>query len=707
MDLKANRFITTHSRTGHHDYTKWAFWIMVLLGFVGLPILSLDAGISGDEHLHYQQSLRVLEYYKSMGADQSALDTPGTHLKYYGQVFDNLITLATHLFGIEDIYTARHMANAWAGWLAILISGLLARSLYGYRTATIAVLLLFISPRFIGHSFNNLKDIPFALGYIASLYFIFDFIREWPAPKKKTIALLILSIGFILGVRIGGIMVYGYFLLFLVFSVLRHHPEMTMPDARQMIRMGFIMIMILILSWVLGLFFWPYGLEHPIRNPARAFQAMSQFPTTIRQIFEGRFIWSDALPWYYLLKYMVLTIPLIVLFGWPMYLFSIRHGGTRWSGLFSLYLLFSIVFPLAFIILNDSNTYGAWRHVLFVYPPMVILAARGLVYGMERLKRRWLQHALLVIFCIGCLGPVRFMVRNHPYQYLYYNEFIAGLDGAYTRYETDYYFHGMREGCEWLIGYDAALSRKKDTLIIASNFPVQWWFRMERPVIQNIPVHYYTRGNSNWDYAIIGNSYIHPFHLSSGAFPPGNSIHTVRVDSVPICAVLKREHSDDAAAYRALHNNRYEKAIQLSRKAIAAEPKIVSNYITLSKAYRSLNRHDSAIIALENALLHYPQYELVYDMMGRNYVMMDSTARATKCFKKALDINHKYFPAYVHLAELLISEGQETEGVALLKKCLTLNPQYKPAYIVLGEYFLSTGQNDVGRKYLDHAEKLK
>jgi len=697
----------TESLPNNNAYFRWTFWILVILGFILLPLLSLDAGTSGDEHLHYQHSLKVLNYYKTLGADKSALDTPGTHLKYYGQLFDNLVTLVAEWFKIEDIYTLRHLANALAGCLIILLSGLLARSIFGYPTAIIVILLFFISPRFIGHSFNNLKDIPFALGYIASLYFSFEFIREWPSPKKKTIVLLILAFAFILGVRIGGMMVFGYLVFFALVYMVWPHQELIKLKPREIARIGIIFGVIFILSWILGLLFWPYGLEHPILHPYKAFLAMSQFPTTLRQIFEGHVIWSDALPWYYLLKYLIISIPPLIFLGLIIHSLNMRMGRMTSSGLFSLFLLFSILFPLVFIILNDSNTYGGWRHILFIYPPMVILSARGLALGLKNRKQKWHVYLMLIIILLGILGPVRFMVRNHPYQYLYFNEFAGGLKGAYGHYETDYYFHGMRKGSEWLANHETIFSGTEDTVIIASNFPIHWWFRNTPKPVKNIPIHYYTRGQKSWDYAVIGNSYIQPHHLTNGAFPPSNTIHAVRADSIPICVVLQRSQSTDYQAYNALQHQAYETAIDLGRTAIFYDPMSVSNYITIAKAYKNLQIYDSAIIALNMALNFYPQYELAYDILGQIYFQTGQMEISKGFFRKALETNYKYFPSYVNMAAVLISEGKADEGVAMLKKCLTLNPEYKSAYDALGRYFLSIGKYDIGQKYLDHSNNLK
>ena len=138
----------------HHPVNKYlnfrnAFYALSLSLLVILPLLSLDAGISGDEELHYTQSEKVFNYLKTFGKDKSAINTPGTHLKYYGQSFDNLTTIFIKWFNIEDIYRFRHIANSFVGWGIIFISGLLVVLLAGYRAGFLVMLLFMISPRFL------------------------------------------------------------------------------------------------------------------------------------------------------------------------------------------------------------------------------------------------------------------------------------------------------------------------------------------------------------------------------------------------------------------------------------------------------------------------------------------------------------------------------------------------------------------------------
>ena len=38
----------------------------------------------------------------------------------------------------------------------------------------------------------------------------------------------------------------------------------------------------------------------------------------------------------------------------------------------------------------------------------------------------------------------------HPYQYIYYNSFIGGPQGAFRRYETDYWMTSFREATAYV-----------------------------------------------------------------------------------------------------------------------------------------------------------------------------------------------------------------------------------------------------------------
>ena len=73
---------------------KTWFWIFIgicLAGLIALPLMSRQAGNSGDEHFHLEQAEHVYNYYATGGKDSTAaVVTPEYNLPYYGQCVDNL-----------------------------------------------------------------------------------------------------------------------------------------------------------------------------------------------------------------------------------------------------------------------------------------------------------------------------------------------------------------------------------------------------------------------------------------------------------------------------------------------------------------------------------------------------------------------------------------------------------------------------------------
>jgi hypothetical protein len=91
---------------------KYIFYISSALLLILILLGSKEAGITCDDVLHYDHSVSVYNYFATHGEDTSALNTPVTNLKYYGQSYDNLVTIFIKWFNIEDIYGFRHAMSA-------------------------------------------------------------------------------------------------------------------------------------------------------------------------------------------------------------------------------------------------------------------------------------------------------------------------------------------------------------------------------------------------------------------------------------------------------------------------------------------------------------------------------------------------------------------------------------------------------------------
>jgi hypothetical protein len=665
--------------------------------------MSTHAGVTCDEVLHYNHSVSVFNYYASLGADQSALNTPVTHLQYYGQSYDNLTTFIIKWFGIEDIYSFRHIMSAIAGWLTILITALFAIWIEGYGAGIIVLLLFAVSPTFMGHAQNNLKDIPFALGYIAGIYYMLKFLFSGNKGSKRYIFLLTLSIAFCISIRAGGLILICYLFMFLFFHLVVKYlkdRKVGLSEIRSKLLWAF---SISFLAYFLSMILWPFALKNPLVNPLKSYLVMLQFPDTFRQIFEGKVEWSDFMPWYYLPKYMAITIPIVVISGLILFIVSSKRIFKADKSFVWSCLVFTVIFPVIFVIWEKSNLYSAWRHFLFIYPGIIILSAIGFLRLFQSIKNKYLLWVLFLFISLISINPLKFMILNSRYSYLYYNQLVGGLKGAYGRYDTDYYFVSLKDGTEWLINY---LNEKKvETPVkVRANFSVKWFFR-DYPEIQNDYFRNEERSIYDWDYAIITNRYISPYQLNNKSWPPENTIKVIYVDEVPICAVLERKSKDDFYGYEALKEGRTKEALKFFEQALRVNDKDEMIYYNFASALYDDGQSEKADSALKKCLEINPGFDLALMYLGNIAVAQNRPVRAIEYYEKVIAANRKYFEAYVELAKLVvINDVMKARG--LLRTCLTINPGYKPAIISLADTY-RVSDPDVAKKYDELAETIK
>jgi hypothetical protein len=106
------------------------------------------------------------------------------------------------------------------------------------------------------------------------------------------------------------------------------------------------------------------------------------------------------------------------------------------------------LFPPVYIALSGATIYDGIRHLLFTYPPLVVLSACGWRFLLGS-PGRPLRALASVALALGLLEPLLFQWRNHPNQAVYFSAPAGGPRGAFGRYELDYWGNSVLQALQW------------------------------------------------------------------------------------------------------------------------------------------------------------------------------------------------------------------------------------------------------------------
>jgi hypothetical protein len=204
-----------------------------------------------------------------------------------------------------------------------------------------------------------------------------------------------------------------------------------------------------VIALTAGTICWPWAQTDPVLRPFLALGQASEFPWPGDVLFAGQQIAASALPWSYVPVWIVITTPPVVLAGLLSAAVATVAGG-RSAGLWRLGLWAVVLTPISLVIARHSVLYDGWRHLLFVYPPLVILSASGW-HDLIIATRAWPRTSgvMIAALLVGCTEPLLFMVQSHPNEVVYFNALVGGPRGAFRHFELDYWGNSLLQAAEW------------------------------------------------------------------------------------------------------------------------------------------------------------------------------------------------------------------------------------------------------------------
>ena len=412
-----------------------------------------DYAISNDEGVQHHYGELIIAYYRTGFAARDLFTFQNLYL--YGGLFDIIAVALAHVTSV-DPYDLRHILCAMTGIGGIAASAATARLIAGPRAGLIATVALTLCGAWYGAMFNHTKDIPFAAAMMGATLFLIRNARALPAPRGSDVAAFGLFAGAALGERSLGLLLFVY----LALAIILYLPwrDGGRACAHLAVRSALRTFPGLALAYIVMILAWPWAALLPL-NPIRGLFAFSEFHYSIRTIFAGQTYQMANVPRIYVPCYVLIRLPLITLAGAllaviPLFLRAFeRDGKQQWRDI--AIILLAVIVPLASEVAFHGPAFTGMRHFLFVLPPIATLAGVGFSRLLDALESgRQLAFGAAVTLISACfLWEGALLVRLHPYENLSYNALVGGLEGAFRRYDMDYWFNSMPEAIHRLEAY--------------------------------------------------------------------------------------------------------------------------------------------------------------------------------------------------------------------------------------------------------------
>ncbi len=482
--------------------------ILILLSvsfLAGLFVLD-NYGQSWDEPDIYRYGNYALDVYQYFFHPK---DMPNfdTNLDFYGPAYFMVTTLLVR--GLTTLIPAWMDIDAWhfvyfiTFLMGVYILYLLLKRWLSEWTAFGVALLFLAQPLLWGHAFINPKDTPFMVFFMASVYFG---LRMTDVPRSALQTGWLLLAGILLGMTIS-FRVLGPLAGIIVLS------NAAFKDWKKAVAIS---IPYLLTAGVSAYLTWPFLWGAPIANYLESLSLMSQFPFDAMVLFNGTLLPPDRIPRFYFPVMFALqsTESLLLLFGLGLTRMVLSFCKKESLEPFTVFAVWFLLPTLA-VVLMRSNLYDNARQLYFLFPPMFFAAGFGVDWFLSRITRPVYRGAFLLLTILpGLIG----FVRLHPYEYVYYNSLIGGVDGAVRRFETDYWGTSFKEAMEYV---NSVAPEGARILILAG--PNDIASRYARPDLEVVTEETDYSDEKLYDYVLI----LTRKNVNEGRCKKSETVHTV------------------------------------------------------------------------------------------------------------------------------------------------------------------------------------
>jgi hypothetical protein len=440
--------------------TLKAATVVFFVAFLLLGLLVFrDYGMSWDEIPTRQFGIMYVEHQvPDLRALDSVRTVGGVSFERFGPIFEIVLVRAEKFLqpmDIRNVFYLRHLVTFFTFFIGVVLFHRFCRRRFGHGISLLACVCLVVSPTLFSHAFYNVKDISFLTMFVATMLTLDTVLSR---PSWQMWLLHALTSVILLGTRVLGL----FAMMLTAAATFAKRPTQ---------RTTWMLLGYAVLVGVLLPVVWPVLQIDFVGVVGDAVRGTTSNPYTGVDLFRGRLTKATELPWDYVPTWIVITTPVVIsvlfLVGAASSLVKLARHPREY--LFQdkqrdLLVLCWFFLPVLGCVVLRPTLYDGWRHLFFVYPAMVYLAAAGMetivafvVQYAGETKRR-MVYAALTAGLLLCLAPVvAFMLKNHPFEHVYFNRF-AGSDMKVIkqRFELDYWGLSYREALEYIVRSDSS-----------------------------------------------------------------------------------------------------------------------------------------------------------------------------------------------------------------------------------------------------------
>lgn len=552
------------------DFYKYLFIIVMAAMLINMVLMSRTVGVSTRELEQDHYSELVYNHFHHIGDTEAYKEHPFSSTQ--AQYIDLILFSFCKALNIQDIFMVKHITSAIFGWLLILYLSILVLRAFRWRAAFFTAFFLLISPRFLGYSLCNVVDVTFAFGFIFAITQIYYFCRELPTIRIYRIVKIVIGTLIALSTYNAGFVLLHFLFIFTLLNFLLYNPikkfykwEYLKPLLQLLGVVYGISLLIICIHCLCTLF-----LTTSMVPPRQAFVLLANnYPLSDNQLFAGHEIGPDNFPRRYLIQYLFITIPSVVLMGFLLFFIFFKTAVRNLKP----YSIFIFLYAFCYCIMKVKNLYmnpdTAWAIYYFIYPLFMLIAVSGIECTLESIQDRYTNFVIIAIIGLLSFMPIRHIAYNHPLTALYFNELSGGIHNAYAKYELDYNDQCNKKACQSMQTYihheDVGQHVSQEPFLLATNgnAACDMFFHADSNIVL---VHTpFLANDTTWDYYLYFCHDIAATQLRNGMWPVDTPFTTLDIENKPIVAFYKNRYR---AAQRA-HNDSIAKAVTDSLTALA------------------------------------------------------------------------------------------------------------------------------------------